>query len=73
MLLKSFALLGLAAVVQGGSTVVDAQCSKPYLNISDVWRSVLRDCGGGGCPAPGCSPPDGPPVNCSCECTSITL
>ena len=43
-----------------------SQCSQPYLNISDVWRSITRDCGGGGCSTPGCSPPDGPSVNCSC-------
>jgi hypothetical protein len=48
-------------------TSASHQCAQHYLNISDVWRSVFRDCGGGGCPKLGCSPPDGPPVNCSCR------
>ena len=68
------ALFGLFAAATGdGSVVIHDdnhpfdQCAQPYLNISDVWRSVTRDCGGGGCPTPGCSPPDGPTVNCSCR------
>ena len=55
-------LLGATA-----AAAADPQCAQPYANISDVWRSVYHDCGGGGCAKPGCSPPDGPPANCSCR------
>jgi hypothetical protein len=65
---RLFALLSLlVAAAAADSSAANPQCAQPYANISDAWRSITHDCGGGGCPKPGCSPPDGPTVNCSCR------